>query len=87
MDSLLLRSFKKYEGVRGVHFYCQAGCKFLLWSEVVQFVNKLPNKTSSDFPDKLLSILANYDPDDQFLALSELNGETFIELYAKNHVK
>lgn len=86
MNALLLRSFKHYEGLRGAHFYCPAGCRFLPWSEVVQFVNDLPQNLTPEFPEKLLSILANYDPETQFLAVGEVDGKTFIELYAKNYV-
>lgn len=89
MDStrnLLLRSFKTFEGLRGAHFYCQGGCRFLPWLEVIKFINDLPLEATPEFPEKLLSILANYDPDSQFLAVGEIEGKTFIELYAKNHV-
>jgi hypothetical protein len=87
-ESVLLKSFKEHEGLRGAHLYSPGGeCRFLSWASVVKYVNSLPSDYPSEFSDKLLGLLSNYDPDTQFLALnSTQNGSVSIELYEKNHV-
>ena len=84
----LLKSFQEYDGFRGAHFYGPDGCRFLPWAEVVQFVNKFPSPQDKGFSDKLLGMLANYDPDNQFLALNASDSDRLsIELYEKNNAR
>jgi hypothetical protein len=86
-ESVLLQSFREYEGLRGAHLYGPDGCKFLTWGEVVRLVNNLPENFSTEFEDKLMGLLSNYDPDYQFLALKRGGeGSISIELYEKNNV-
>lgn len=84
MNSCLVQSFREYDGFRGAHFYTEDGCRFLPWGEVVQFADSFPKDQHSEFKDKLLMALANYDPELEFLALGESNDRVTIELYSKN---
>lgn len=86
-NSVLLQSFREYEGLRGAHIYDSNGCRFLTWVEVVRFINSFPADSPPEFSERLLGLLSNYDPDCQFLALrSEREGSISIELYEKNNV-
>lgn len=80
----LLQSFKKYHGLRGVHFYSARECYFMPWQEVLQFLKDLSKngKESTEvFIEKLSESLANYDPTNEFLAVCQ-NGESVsVELY------
>jgi hypothetical protein len=86
LNSHLVQSFREYDGFRGAHFYSEEGCQFLPWDEVVQFADSFPKDLHSEFKDKLLMTLANYDPDFEFLALSGSNDRVTIELYSKNFI-
>lgn len=79
----LVSSFKEHLGRRGLHAYTEEECRFLSWEEVVAFLNRLPDHSDPDFSEKLLETLANYDPDSQFLAMSQAGETVSIELYAK----
>lgn len=79
----LVYSFRKHLGIRGVHLYSSEDCKFLPWGEVISFINKLPRDIDPEFSTKLLDTLANYDPDEEFLALQQMENTVSIELYAK----
>lgn len=79
----LVSSFKEHIGTRGMHVYSSEECRFLSWSEVIAFVNKLPDRTDPHFSEKLLETMANYDPDSEFLALHQLDDTVSIELYAR----
>lgn len=79
----LVKSFKEHLGMRGLHAYTEAECRFLTWEEVIAFLNRLPEQSDPEFSDKLLDTLANYDPDTQFLAMSQVGESVSIELYAK----
>lgn len=70
-------------GTRGVHFYSDSECKFMPWNKVIEFVNQLPQSSSEDFAEKLISSLANYDPRWEFLAISQTGDNVSIELYSK----
>lgn len=80
----LVSSFQKYLGLRGVHVYSEDECRFLPWNEVILFVNKLPKNSDPDFSEKLLESLANFNPDEEFLAIQQLDNTVSIELYAKH---
>lgn len=79
----LVSSFQKHLGMRGLHVYSDEECRFLNWSEVVAFVNKLPKHSDPEFSEKLLDTLSNYDPDTQFLAMQQADSSVSIELYAR----
>lgn len=79
----LVSSFKEHIGIRGMHVYSDAECRFLPWSEVIAFINRLPKHSDPEFSEKLLDTLANYDPDQEFLALHQVNDTISIELYAR----
>lgn len=79
----LIKSFKEHLGRRGLHAYTEEECRFLSWEEVIAFLNRLPEHSDPDFSEKLMETLANYDPDSQFLAMSQVGGTVSIELYAK----
>lgn len=87
METTLLQSFIQHDGYRGAHFCFSGGCRFLPWDEVVQFIDNLPSDVPTEFHDKLLSILSNYNPETHFLVVGGLEGKTTIELYAKNYAK
>lgn len=79
----LIRSFQSHRGERGCHFYDSERCSFLSWREVFQFIDALPKRDHADpFAEKLADTLANYNPDDEFLAVQQ-NGESVsVELYS-----
>lgn len=79
----LVQSFRKNIGIRGVHAYADGECRFLPWNEVLDFLNRLPDHSDSEFSEKLLNTLANYDPDNEFLALQQLENTVSIELYSR----
>lgn len=81
----LVRSFQEHVGERGCHFYDNEGCNFLNWKEVFEFVHALPNRSSTDtFTDKLTESLANYNPDNEFLAVQQDGDTVSVELYSQS---
>lgn len=78
-----MSSFQSHVGLRGVHVYSSDDCKFLPWNDVISYINKMPKSTDPEFSEKLLGTLANYDPDEQFLAIQKSGDTISIELYAK----
>lgn len=79
----LIRSFQENIGLRGVHAYTEDECRFLPWNEVVAFLDRLPEHSDPAFSEKLLNTLANYDPDNEFLAIQQLKDTISIELYSR----
>lgn len=77
----LVSSFQKHLGLRGVHIYSEEECRFLPWNEVILFVNKLPESSDPDFSNKLLESLANFNPNEEFLAIQQSEDTVSIELY------
>jgi hypothetical protein len=81
----LMRSFEAHLGQRGVHLYTSLDCEFLSWTEVLQFLKKF-NKDGDyyEFENSLITNLANYNPDNEFLALCESSDDRVaIEMYLK----
>lgn len=80
----LHESFKTHKGLRGVHFYHKEKCNFLVWAEVCAFLKTLPDESAevSEFPERLLNSLANYDPDSEFLAVHQEGTRVSVELYS-----
>ena len=79
----LVRSFQTHVGERGCHFYDDAHCTFLNWKEVFQFIDSLPVRKEGDsFADKLAETLANYNPDQEFLAVQQSGDSVSVELYS-----
>lgn len=76
----LLSSFQTHRGRRGCHFYNDDDCAFLDWLKVLKFIENLPEDTA--FADKLASTLANYNPDTEFLAVQQNEGQVSVELYS-----
>jgi hypothetical protein len=79
ISSHLIHSFSKHRGVRGVHFYDSSGSQFFQWDEMFQVLEK------SDFPsvftDRLVDAIANYNPDQEFIAVSAGGGQLTIEMF------
>jgi hypothetical protein len=83
----LVRSFQENVGRRGTHFYDETSCNFLTWSEVIKFVDSLslePGKNA--FAEKLTETLANYDPDNEFLAVQQSGNSVSVELYSQSQM-
>jgi hypothetical protein len=79
----LVESFQKHKNLRGVHFYDEKHCNFLAWNEVVQFINALPPEEGKDsFSERLADSLANYDPDQEYLAVQQHGRSVSVELYS-----
>ena len=84
----LYKSFKDHKGLRGVHFYHKDKCNFLVWAEVCAFLKTLPGESeSTEFPEKLLNSLANYDPDTEFLAVHQEGTVVSVELYSAERTR
>lgn len=80
----LIQSFQSHVGSRGVHFYDADHCSFLTWKQVFQFLDTLPKVSGEDqFSEKLADTLANYNPDDQFLAVQQNGSSVSVELYSQ----
>lgn len=80
----LVRSFQKHIGCRGVHFYDTESCNFLSWKQVFEFVDSLPSKDTTDtFTEKLTESIANYNPDQEFLAVQQDGSTVSVELYSQ----
>lgn len=80
----LVESFQTHIGQRGVHFYDDSDCRFLMWDKVFEFINTISKKKSSDnFSEKLAESLANYNPDSEFLAVHQAGDTVSVELYAE----
>lgn len=82
MDNLV-SSFQTHIGLRGVHIYSEEECKFLPWNEVIAFTRRLPDHADPEFANKLVASMANYDPDNEFLAVQHADGNVSIELYSR----
>jgi hypothetical protein len=68
--------------MRGVHFYDSESCNFLDWVDVVKFLKAVPSiDKDHQFSERLLETMANYDPDNQFLAVQQGEGTVSVELY------
>lgn len=78
----LYESFRENLGLRGVHLYSHSECRFLVWTEVLSFLKKLPKNLDPDIEETLLSAMSNYDPDSQFLAIRQKKESISIELYS-----
>jgi hypothetical protein len=78
----LVRSFRTHLGMRGVHFYDSESCNFLDWADVIKFLKAVPSiDKDHQFSERLLETMANYDPDNQFLAVQQGEGTVSVELY------
>lgn len=84
-NSHLLRSFENHVGERGVHFYTPNECNFLPWDQVIAMIKRFSgSKDYLEFEERLITLIANYDPDTEFIALCQSSGDkTAIETYAK----
>jgi hypothetical protein len=79
----LIKSFQSHLGERGCHFYDEEHCNFLNWKEVFVFIDALPSEEEKDpFTEKLAESLANYNPDNEFLAVQQNGGSISVELYS-----
>ena len=78
----LIHSFAKNRGHRGVHFYDINNVEFMPWDQTMAKLDKLPEK----FGDKLVEAMANYDPDEEFVAVSAGNGQLTVELFKVHSV-
>lgn len=79
----LVESFQKHKNLRGVHFYDEEHCNFLVWNEVVKFIGALPNEDGKDsFSERLADSLANYNPDQEYLAVHQHGKSVSVELYS-----
>ena len=74
----LMQSFSSNRGSRGVHFYDSASCEFLDWSETM---GAIKDKFPEVFYDRLVETIANYDPEEEFIAVSAGSGQLTIELF------
>jgi hypothetical protein len=80
----LVESFQKHKNLRGVHFYDEEHCNFLVWGEVIKFINALPKEVEGDsFSERLTNSLANYDPDCEFLAVRQNVDSISVELFSR----
>jgi hypothetical protein len=80
----LVKCFQENVGRRGVTFYDEEHCNFLVWDEVVKFINALPKEEGKDsFSERLANSLANYDPDQEFLAVHQHGKSVSVELYSQ----
>ena len=80
----LVKSFQSHIGERGVHFYDESDCQFLMWYKVFEFIDLLgEKKNTDDFSEKLADSLANYDPDSEFLAVQQAGDTVSVELYSQ----
>jgi hypothetical protein len=79
----LVESFQKHIGRRGVTFYNEEHCNFLIWNEVLKLIETFPVSSKTDpFAEKLTETLANYDPDCEFLAVHQKGDSVSVELYS-----
>lgn len=80
----LIHSFQTHVGERGCHFYDDTSCTFLSWSEVFQFISRLPtDEKISPFTERLAESLANYDPDSEFLCVQQAGKQVSVELFSQ----
>lgn len=80
----LIQSFQTHIGERGCHFYNSESCNFLTWLEVFKLVESLPDVKGSDpFANRLTESLANYNPDEEFLAVKQHGDSISVELYSQ----
>ena len=81
MNQLVL-SFSQHQGLRGVHVSSGSDCRFLPWEEVLSFTEMLPKHSDPEFSEKLIGVMANYDPDKEFIVLHQKGDTISIELYS-----
>lgn len=77
----LARSFETYRGLRGVHLVFLEDCAFYPWNEVSRLFREVPDKEEGRFQESLLTVLSNYNPDEEFLVLNRGEESVSIELY------
>lgn len=79
----LIQSFQSHIGERGCHFYDNEHCNFLNWKEVFQCMDALPSEKGTSFMERLTETLANYNPDNEFLAVQQNGDSVSVELYSQ----
>jgi hypothetical protein len=77
----LVRSFQNHIGERGVHFYDATSCNFLGWREVFAFLNEMAEEDDDLFSERLADLLANYNPDSEYLAVHQNGTSVSVELF------
>ena len=83
VSPILVKSFGKHRGKRGVHFYDSKSCEFLDWSEAMKSID---SKFPGSFANRLVDVLANYDPETEFVTVSAGSGQLTIELFKSHQV-
>jgi hypothetical protein len=79
MSPHLVQSFAKHRGIRGVHVYDSSSCEFLQWDRVFSYLDT--SKFPANFNERLIDAVANYDPDNEFVAVSAGGGQLMIEIF------
>lgn len=81
----LAESFDKNVGIRGAHLYSATECQFYPWLEVIHMIRQLDKGGDyPEFEDKLITALANYNPDTEYIALCESpDNKVTIEMYTR----
>jgi hypothetical protein len=57
-------------------------CYFVPWNKALGFLEKLQTEDQDTLQESVLTILSNYDPDSEFLALVQKGNTLSVELYS-----
>ena len=86
MNEELVRSFQSQDGLRGVHFYDGVHCEFMTWDMVIKFCQRLRddnNPSHLEFEEKLLDMMSNINPKDEFVLCRQHQEVVAIECYRR----
>ena len=81
----LVDSFIQHRGLRGAHFYNEKEISFYKWDEVVPAASYLG--FTEEIIDKVLELVANYDAENEFLAIRLNKTGVTIEVFRANELR
>ena len=86
MNSILARSFANQNGYRGVHFYSEDDCNFVQWDGVIELFKRMDKRNPGhrEFEEKLLHIMSNINPDEEFVLCHHHDDLISIECFRLN---
>jgi len=83
--STLVDSFIKHRGLRGAHFYDEKEIQFYTWNEVEDTANYL--NFTDDIVDKVMELVANYNAQNEFIAIRLNKTGVTIEVFQANELR
>jgi len=81
----LVDSFIQNRGKRGAHFYDEKEISFYMWDQV-EYASKYLGFTE-EIVEKVMELVANYNPEDEFIAIRLNKTGVTIEVFRANQLR